>query len=182
MFSTTFKCQKWTGHKKVGSGLFGSSELRFDEVNKFNKYFASKVKISHKILLLFIYLFLCFIKISKLIHAYINRKLMFGKPCWPPTHVARVPQALSCVPSLHSFGARGAVLASISVFVRPKNIPQRGKSMKQNSKLNHFQHLLFHTFSPLMNLILLVLQNGNGRQNRSSGAKTGLKRRTGAIT
>ena len=41
---------------------------------------------------------------------------------------------------------------AFSVFVRQKNL-QRGKSMKQNSNLNHFQQLLFHTFPPHMNLI-----------------------------
>ena len=45
--------------------------------------------------------------------------------------------------------------------------------MKQNSLLDHFQQLMFHTFpSDEFNY-----KNGNGRQNHSSGAKTGLQRR-----
>ena len=43
-------------------------------------------------------------------------------------------------------------------FCKTKTIDHTGKSMKQNSNLNHFKQLLFHTFPPLMSLIFLVLQ------------------------
>ena len=48
--------------------------------------------------------------------------------------------------------------------------------MNQNSKFDHFQQLLFHTFRLfLINRIFFGLTK-DGRQNRSSGAKTGLLR------
>ena len=40
---------------------------------------------------------------------------------------------------------------------KQNEIHQRGKSMKQNNNLNRFQQLLFHTFPPLMYLILFGL-------------------------
>ena len=47
-------------------------------------------------------------------------------------------------------------------------------SMKQNSNWIHFQQLLFHTFPPPLDQYNLFGLTKNGRQNRSSGAKTGL--------
>ena len=52
--------------------------------------------------------------------------------------------------------------------------------MKENSNLNHFQQLLFHTISPPLDQYNLFGLTKNGHQNRSSGAKTGLLRWAGA--
>ena len=69
------------------------------------------------------------------------------------------------------------VLAPVSVLVKTKNkkIIRGGKVWSKTVTWTSYQQLLFHTFPRLMNYIFVVL-NGNGRQNRSSGAKTWLKR------
>ena len=48
--------------------------------------------------------------------------------------------------------------------------------MKPNNNLNHFQQLLFHTIPPPLDQYNHFGLTKNGRQNRSSGAKTGLLR------
>ena len=67
-----------------------------------------------------------------------------------------------------------AYLELMSTFLeleRPKRIII---SMKQNSNLNHFGQLLFHTFSPPLDKYNLFGLTKNGCQNRSSGAKAKL--------
>ena len=56
--------------------------------------------------------------------------------------------------------------------------PNKNKfiSMKPNNNLNHFQQLLFHTIPPPLDQYNHFGLTKNGRQNRSSGAKTGLLR------
>ena len=46
--------------------------------------------------------------------------------------------------------------------------------MKQNINLNHFQQFLLNTFPPPLDQYNLFDLTKNGRQNRFSGAKTGL--------
>ena len=88
--------------------------------------------------------------------------------CHPGTKVWHPPVEVT------QFWHPGSGLAPVSVFERQNK--NKFTSMKQNSNLNHFQQLLFHTF-PQNNLFWPYK---NGRQNRSLGAKTGLLRRAGA--
>ena len=67
-------------------------------------------------------------------------------------------------------------------FVRPKKIiliKRRGKSMKQKWLEMVQVTVLFQTDDFIF---VWPFKNGNGRQNRSSGAKIGLLRRAGAKT
>ena len=60
--------------------------------------------------------------------------------------------------------ARGAVLAAVSVLVRPNK--NKFISMKPNSNFNHFQQLLFHTFPCLLiNIIFLIIGGRRGPSN-----------------
>ena len=58
-----------------------------------------------------------------------------------------------------SFGTRGEVQGAVSDFARPKKNHQRGKSMKQNSNLNHFLQLFFVLQKPETPNPLLGSQN-----------------------
>ena len=56
---------------------------------------------------------------------------------------------------------------------------EAGENMKQKLSKMVQVTVLFHTY---MFIFVWSIKNGNGRQNRSSGAKTGLLRRAGAQT
>ena len=55
-------------------------------------------------------------------------------------------------------------------------------SLKPNSNLIYFQQLLLDTNPPPLDQYIFFSLTKNGRQNRSSGAKTGLLRRPDATT
>ena len=63
-------------------------------------------------------------------------------------------------------------MALVSVFERPIKI--KFISMKQNSNLNHFQQLLFHTSPPPLDQYNLFGPYKKRAPNRSPGARTGL--------